>query len=108
MDPIEIFSDPPAGYQTGIRLYGHGLPGNAMVVGEFADTPGTITAHFAPAAVRIIKMQPEIRTIGIANCHKTIGTGFSTQFHSHFSKVKILFGTTGINDHEVVACAAHV
>ena len=53
----------------------HGFSGDAVVKGVFADASGAVAAHFAPGAVGIIKMEPEVGNLRLAHGHEAVGTG---------------------------------
>ena len=93
-------------YQAGIGLQRHILSGNAVFIGKAADAAAAVAAHFTPGAVGIVKMQAEIRHIGMVNGHKAVGTVDGTKLQRQLCKIHI--HTTGIHHHKIVARAIHI
>ena len=106
LHPVLLSLKVPAGDQSGIGLHHHGISCNADLVGKAADAPGAVAAHFAPGAVGIVKMESEIRPVGIIHRHKPIRTGDGAEL---FCQGRIVGGqSSAVHDHEVIPGAVHI
>ena len=105
-DPVSVLVQPPAVHQPRVGFHGHRVPHNAQAVGKAADAPGAVAAHSRPGAVGIVKMQPEIRLVGVIHRHEAVRAGNGAVFFCQRRKIQI--PSPGVDDHEVIASAVHV
>ena len=106
LHPVQVFVQPPAGYQPRIGLHGHNVSRQTDVMAEPADAPGAVAAHLAPGAVGIVKMQPEIRLVGNVRGHEPVRPRDRTALPRQ--RRIIQRQPTGVDDHKVVARAVHI